>query len=817
MTAIGVPAALVTAESVKMDIKDLLAYVKKSDKKADNETDKKQNDDGKNSDKSKDLSALLNLKLADELLWTSLTLVAFLLTLFFSYLAYQNLNTRQIESHLQDTAEEVAGQVHNELKTINQTAADIVVHNSNNTDIADLIKQQVPDTLRVLRVTEPIENILPETTFPGINYATLDMLKQTSEQQQEQLPEIHLYGQKNQYLNYVLIQQPEQAYVVVSYPVEQLVNYNAVQVDRGEVKLVQKSGRWSSVTLKSWGSTASSESTNEHEIAIPNSNFFVIYSTPQAATGLFKLSLLGSLIATLAGVVLTIAFFFKRRQAIEVMNSKKEQQVKKKSSHYVPRASQAKQQKDSESTQDDQKQMTHKKHPDPSIFKAYDIRGIVDKTLTRDAVQQIGQAIGTENINRGRQSLVVARDGRLSGPDLLEALIQGVKASGCDVINIGAVPTGVLYFATHHLETGSGVMLTGSHNPPEYNGLKIMLDGETLSGKLITNLYNMIVEGDLLSGDGQVQELDIADDYIDYISSEIQLENEPTVVVDSGNGIAGPIAVEVLEEIGCEVIPLHTEVDGEFPNHHPDPSVPENLEDLKATLQSVDAGLGIAFDGDGDRLGVVTKSGEIIYPDRLLMLFAKDVLTRQPGSSIIFDVKCTAHLPKSIVKNGGLPIMWKTGHSFMKAKLKETDAALAGEMSGHFFFNERWFGFDDGIYAAARLLEILDQETDSPQEVFDTLPKGVSTPELKVEMAEGEHYMFMKEFENRVKFEDAKITTIDGIRADFEDGWGLVRCSNTTPCLVIRFDADNETALERIKEAFRAQLLKVSNDLNLPF
>ncbi|MCX7546211.1 phosphomannomutase/phosphoglucomutase [Marinicella sp. S6413] len=461
--------------------------------------------------------------------------------------------------------------------------------------------------------------------------------------------------------------------------------------------------------------------------------------------------------------------------------------------------------------------MTHKKLPDPSIFKAYDIRGIVDKTLTRDTVMQIGQAIGTENINRGRQSLVVARDGRLSGPDLLNALIQGVKASGCDVINIGAVPTGVLYFATHHLETGSGVMLTGSHNPPEYNGLKIMLDGETLAGKLITNLYDMICEGDLLTGDGNVQELDIADDYIDYISSEIQLEKEPTVVVDSGNGIAGPIAIDVLEEIGCNVIPLHCEVDGEFPNHHPDPSIPENLEDLKATLKSVDADIGIAFDGDGDRLGVVTKSGEIIYPDRLLMLFAKDVLTRQPGSSIIFDVKCTAHLPKSIVKNGGLPIMWKTGHSFMKAKLKETGAALAGEMSGHFFFNERWFGFDDGIYAAARLLEILDQETDTPQEVFDTLPKGVSTPELKVEMAEGEHYMFMKEFEKRVKFEDAKITTIDGIRADFEDGWGLVRCSNTTPCLVIRFDADNEAALERIQEQFREQLLNVSADLELPF
>ena len=412
---------------------------------------------------------------------------------------------------------------------------------------------------------------------------------------------------------------------------------------------------------------------------------------------------------------------------------------------------------------------------------------------------------------------MVARDGRLSGPTLLEALINGIARSGCDVINIGAVPTGVLYFSTHHLETGSGVMLTGSHNPADYNGLKIMLDGETLAGKLITNLYDMIANNDLLHGKGDIQELDIADDYVDYISSEIQLENSPTVVVDCGNGIPGELGPEVLEEIGCEVIPLHCEVDGNFPNHHPDPSVPENLQDLIATLKSVDADLGIAFDGDGDRLGVVTKAGEIINPDRLLMLFAKDVLSRQPGSSIIFDVKCTGHLPKSIVKHGGMPIMWKTGHSFMKAKLKETNAALAGEMSGHFFFNERWFGFDDGIYAAARLLEILDQEDGTPEEVFNTLPNSVNTPELKVHMNEGEHYLFMEEFVKRAEFPDAKITTIDGIRADFARGWGLVRCSNTTPCLVIRFDADDEEVLELIKEEFRVQLTKVSDQLDLPF
>ncbi|HFC29735.1 MAG TPA: phosphomannomutase/phosphoglucomutase [Oceanospirillales bacterium] len=454
---------------------------------------------------------------------------------------------------------------------------------------------------------------------------------------------------------------------------------------------------------------------------------------------------------------------------------------------------------------------------DKTMFRAYDIRGIVDESLTTEAVTLIGQAIGTENLKRGKESIVVARDGRLSGPSLLQALVEGLTSSGCEVINIGAVPTGVLYFATHHLGTGSGVMLTGSHNPPDYNGLKIMLDGETLAGDSIMALYDAIMSGDLQQGEGMEQEMDIVDDYVDHIASDIQLENELKVVVDCGNGIGGEVGPLVLEEIGCEVIPLHCEVDGNFPNHHPDPSVPKNLEDLIMSVKASSADIGIAFDGDADRLGVVSKTGEMIYPDRLLMLFAQDVLTRQPGASIIFDVKCTGHLPKEIVKSGGLPIIWKTGHSFMKAKIKETNAALAGEMSGHFFFNERWFGFDDGIYAAARLLEIIDQEDRPAQEIFDELPNSVSTPELKCITKEGENYAFMEKFQKAASFPDANITTIDGIRADFADGWGLVRCSNTTPCLVLRFDANNEEALERIKAEFKQQILAVDDSLNLPF
>ena len=754
--------------------------------------------------------------------WTSAFLVAFACTLFFGYILKNNWESSSTLSKLESQSEALVETIQQNMERTNQLAADIIAANPDAENIEEIVKAQVPQALRVIRVIEPVASIEPDPVFPGINFATLAMLKTTSETQTQQLPEIHLYGQKNQYLNYVYIQKPEQAYVVISYPVDLIIKEQRMQFTQSELSLMQKAGSRSSVVLQRWGQVDQNLDRLDEQIKIPNSHFYVNYSVQKSFSGLFSLSLTGSIIAFLASLVLAIATFMKRQARLIELEVIKAKQVEE--PVYVP-ASKIGKAKDLEGDDGDTKQLGQEgvadkvklKLPDKSIFKAYDIRGIVDETLTSDAVLQIGQAIGTENINRGRQSIVVARDGRLSGPTLLNQLIKGIQKSGCDVINIGAVPTGVLYFSTHHLETGSGVMLTGSHNPANYNGLKIMLDGETLAGKLITNLYDMIASGNLLTGEGSVQELDIADDYIDYISSEIQLENEPTVVVDCGNGIPGELAPELLEEIGCEVIPLHCEVDGNFPNHHPDPSVPENLQDLMATLKSVDADIGIAFDGDGDRLGVVTKAGEIINPDRLLMLFAKDVLSRQPGSSIIFDVKCTGHLPKSIVKYGGMPIMWKTGHSFMKAKLKETNAALAGEMSGHFFFNERWFGFDDGLYAAARLLEILDQEDQTPEEVFAELPNSVNTPELKVHMKEGEHYMFMDEFISRAEFPDAKITTIDGIRADFAKGWGLVRCSNTTPCLVIRFDADDEETLEKIKDEFRTQLLSVSEDLELPF
>ncbi|WP_130621037.1 phosphomannomutase/phosphoglucomutase [Dyella amyloliquefaciens] len=457
---------------------------------------------------------------------------------------------------------------------------------------------------------------------------------------------------------------------------------------------------------------------------------------------------------------------------------------------------------------------------DPTIFRTYDVRGVVGKSLTTDVARLLGQSIGTLMREKGLVEIVVGRDGRLSGPDLVTALSDGLRTTGIDVIDLGAVPTPVVYFAAYRFNTGCGVAVTGSHNPPEYNGFKIVIGGETLSEGAIQDLYQRIASDQLSRGDkGNLRHVDVIPDYVERITSDVQAERRLKVVVDSGNGIAGAVAPQVLEGIGCEVIPLYCDVDGNFPNHHPDPSDPHNLEDLIFAVKQTGADLGIAFDGDGDRLGVVTKDGEIIFPDRTLMLFARDVLSRQPGATVIYDVKCTGHLKGVILDAGGSPLMWRTGHSLMKAKMRDTGAELAGEMSGHFFFKERWYGFDDGIYAAARLMEILagDLEERTPEEIFATCPKGVSTPELKVEMREGEHYRFMDAFRQKAKFGEATLTTIDGVRADWSDGWGLVRPSNTTPVLVLRFDADNEVALKRIQELFRSQLLAIDPSLKLPF
>jgi len=456
---------------------------------------------------------------------------------------------------------------------------------------------------------------------------------------------------------------------------------------------------------------------------------------------------------------------------------------------------------------------------DKGIFRAYDIRGIVGQTLDVGVAELIGQSVGSLMADKGLTDIVVGRDGRLSGPDMVAGLIEGLRKAGRNVIDIGMAPTPVVYFAAYHLRTGSGIAVTGSHNPPDYNGFKIVVGGETLSGTAITDLYARIAEDHLHEAGtpGTLQHRDVSEDYVSRISSDVQIDRRLKVVVDAGNGVAGAIAPQVLTAIGAEVVPLYCDVDGTFPNHHPDPSEPHNLESLIQMVKRLDADLGVAFDGDGDRLGVVTREGNNIFADRLLMLFAADVLERNPGAVIVYDVKCTGRLPGQILRNGGSPLMWKTGHSLIKAKMRETEAELAGEMSGHFFFKERWYGFDDGIYAAARLLEVLASRPQSPSEVLNALPDGVSTPEIKVDAPNGDPHEFVDRFRASAKFEGARLSIIDGLRVDWPDGWGLVRASNTTPVLVLRFDGDNREALLRIQEAFRAQLLAVQPDLKLPF
>ncbi len=460
----------------------------------------------------------------------------------------------------------------------------------------------------------------------------------------------------------------------------------------------------------------------------------------------------------------------------------------------------------------------------PSIFKAYDIRGIVNKTLTAEITRKIGQAIGSEAQDRGQLKIVVARDGRLSGPELSEALIAGLQQSGREVVDIGRVPTPVLYFASHYLGNGSGIMLTGSHNPPEYNGMKMMLCGDTLHGEAIMALKERIesnrlinAEGSVQNAEGSVQTLDVVPSYIERVTSDVRLERPLKIVIDCGNGVAGEVAPQLYRALGCEVIDMFCEVDGNFPNHHPDPSKPENMMPLARAVTEQGADLGLAFDGDGDRLGVIDSAGKIIWPDRYLMLMAIDVLTRQPGAQIIYDVKCTNHLEKIISDHGGQPLMWKSGHSLIKAKMQESGAQLAGEMSGHVFFKERWLGFDDALYAGARLLEIVSSESEGSSKMFTSLPESVSTPELSIKMHDEEHFRLMEKLKSSAHFPGARLIDIDGMRLEFEDGWALVRASNTTPSLVLRFEANDAAALSRIQDMIRSQLSSIAPDLDLPF
>ncbi|GAA5236075.1 phosphomannomutase/phosphoglucomutase [Verticiella sediminum] len=452
-----------------------------------------------------------------------------------------------------------------------------------------------------------------------------------------------------------------------------------------------------------------------------------------------------------------------------------------------------------------------------SVFKAYDIRGIVPDTINAGFAHALGQALAAHARDAAVRAIVVGRDGRLSGPELSEALQNGILSGGVDVIDIGMVPTPLVYFATNTQNTGSGVAITGSHNPPRYNGFKMMLAGETLYGDDIQKLAQTMADPKAAATPGIRRELDVVGDYIARITGDVKLARPLKIAVDCGNGVAGGVAPQLFRALGCEVVELFCEVDGNFPNHHPDPADPHNLEDVIRAVQEQGCDLGLAFDGDGDRLGVVTRSGEIIWPDRQLMLFARDVLSRNPGAQIIYDVKCSRYVAEVVKEAGGVPLMWRTGHSLIKAKLKETGAPLAGEMSGHVFFKERWYGFDDGLYAGARLLEILSRH-DDPSAVLEGLPQAVSTPELKLETQEGGQFELVSELQEKGEFPDAReVVTIDGVRVEYADGFGLARPSNTTPVVVLRFEADDQAALARIQDDFRRQILKVAPNAELPF
>lgn len=454
----------------------------------------------------------------------------------------------------------------------------------------------------------------------------------------------------------------------------------------------------------------------------------------------------------------------------------------------------------------------------PDIFRAYDIRGLVGQSLTTEVAHLVGRAFGSEAARRRVRTVVVGRDGRPSSQTLTAALTRGLRESGRNVIDVGEVPTPVVYFAAHHLHSRSCIVVTGSHNPPQYNGLKMVLGGKTLHSEYIQHLRARIEDDYFVGGCGNLRHADILDSYVERITDDVRLARPLRVALDCGNGVGGVVGPRLLRALGCEVTELYCDVDGRFPHHHPNPSVPANLEALIETVRRDGLDLGLALDGDGDRLGVVDGNGYIIQPDRQMMMFVADVLRRQPRARILYDIKCSRRLAEVIAAHGGRPVMWKSGHSLMKAKLAESHAQLAGELSGHIFFKDRWYGFDDGLYTAARLLELLSRDSRPPAEIFAELPDSLNTPEMTIPLArEGVQFAFMDQFMAQAHFPEAQLNAIDGLRVEFKDGWGLVRASNTTPSLVIRFEGDNPEALTRIQSLFRSQLLQIDPELALPF
>jgi phosphomannomutase/phosphoglucomutase len=718
----------------------------------------------------------------------------------------------------------------------------------------DRLVRMLPGLLR-FRILPATIDVLDESRTPHMGYADLDLIRQTQREPSPR-PAVHAARTPHEHLAVARPLEPGGHYAVLASFSPQLLEDAMLTPlqNQGAVEL-----RQNALSLAYRGDQTLKRESADGEIALTGTDWKILYWKPRTldanGTGfLVALAIAGSLIVTISVLVrrwlvaalesdgetlvrLTSEFSrgkvqgnypFRTRylHGIALQLTQRRRNPSNVSAAILDKQPLAGLPDETSRVQNSTKPSKEKspvavqrksRQLSRSIFRAYDIRGIVGETLTADVVHDIGLAIGSEAYAKGEQQVIIARDGRLSSPELSAALATGLQASGRGVTDIGMVPTPLLYYATHTLKSRSGVMITGSHNPPNYNGLKIVIAGETLAEEGIQRLRRRIEQENFTEGGGAYETRDVASDYIEKIVGDVQIGRPMKVVMDCGNGVAGETAPRLFEALGCELVKLYCDVDGTFPNHHPDPGKPETLRDLIRTVVSEEADLGIAFDGDGDRLGVVDSRGKIIWPDRQMMLFAADVLSRAPGADIIYDVKCTRHLANQILKRGGRPLMWKTGHSLIKAKIKETGAQLAGEMSGHIFFKERWYGFDDGLYAGARLVEILSGDPRPTSEVFAELPDSVNTPELNVVLAEGENFTFVDSLKAKANFPDARVTDIDGLRVDFPDGFGLVRASNTTPSLVIRFEAETPASLERIQRQFRDLMKRVKPDISLPF
>ena len=709
------------------------------------------------------------------------------------------------------------------------------------------IEQRAPLSTEMssLRVIHPSLLNVEMSLNPPLDYAGLDLIRRASESKKVQLPEAHLMASDGRHIAItapVIADGVVLAVVMATFSVEPILRIfkeSLFNEKGGWIKLKQNK-----LVLASIGDNSQLTSKKLADVSVAGTRWKITSTRQMVALPITQQQLI-TYTLLIIGLLFFIAWLVtmlhdknrrnRWRKTVKTLAAAKKPKLKSMSKRGSSPSNVVKAEEQTDSAPNnatkaqvepdvlpmyiskDAIEVVDKPDVPKSIFRAYDIRGVVGETLTEEGVLIIGQAIATQALSVGQKSIVIARDGRLHSPALSANLAKGIQSTGCDVVDIGMLPTPVLYFATHHLDTQSGVMITGSHNPANYNGLKIVIAGETLSGGAIQDLYQRIEKDDFASGEGGYREHMLLPDYIGTISRDVRLGRMIKVVVDCGNGVAGEAAPMLLSTLGCEVVPLYCDIDGHFPNHHPDPSKPENLQNLIDKVREEKAELGLAFDGDGDRLGVVDSDGNIIWPDRQMMLYAIDVLSRQAGADIIYDVKCTRNLAKVIAKHGGKPVMAKTGHSLIKAKMKQIDAELAGEMSGHIFFKERWFGFDDALYTASRLLEIVTAEFRPTAEIFADLPDSVSTPELNISLQEGENIAFIEQLQSQSQFEDANIITIDGMRVEFQDGWGLVRASNTTPSLVLRFEADDEQSLERIKQVFREQMLIINAELNLPF